>query len=46
MIWGMWLVVAVTALEWAASACYWYGNDWRHGLFWACAGIMNVVVTW
>jgi hypothetical protein len=36
----------VTALELAAASVYGTTGDWRHSIFWTCASIMNVVVTW
>ena len=33
-------------LSWAASVVYFWHLDWRMGLYWLSAGVLNAAVTW
>jgi hypothetical protein len=36
---------AIVALMVCASAVYFFVGDWRHGVFWLAASVINFIVT-
>lgn len=42
---GNWVVYVIITESYLAAVVYLAQGDWKHGLYWALAGSLNLIVT-